>query len=211
MHVVSVQVGSAQTLQVGTREIETGINKIPAKEIALRIEGVEGDAVVNTRHHGGPDQAVYVYSAEDYAWWEQQLDQSLEPGTFGENLTVSETPDVIRIGDRLIIGAVVLEMTAPRIPCATFATRMGQANWIRRFRDAKRPGFYCRVTEKGTVRPGDRIQWAPALEGNVALHEMVEYFSASDLPAVDMQRTLASPIAGRARAEYEARLNSQVG
>ena len=56
------------------------------------------------------------------------------------------TPEsaLFRIGDRLHIGEVILEVTAPRIPCDTFATRVGDPTFIERFRKAGRPGFYCR-------------------------------------------------------------------
>lgn len=208
MHVVSVQTGSARTLQIGERSVETGIGKTPVGQIDLQSAGVTGDAVMNTKHHGGPDQAVYVYSSEDYAWWEDRLERSLEPGTFGENVTVSSAPPLIRIGDRIEVGEALLEVTAPRIPCATFAVRMEEADWIRRFRDADRPGFYCRVLQPGTVRPGDRMQWTAAPEANVSLDEMVEHFYATDIALPDIRRALSSPIAIRSRAEYEKRLTS---
>jgi MOSC domain-containing protein YiiM len=209
MHVVSVQVGSAQVLDLGSRSVTTGIDKQAVDQVALERAGVTGDAVVNTKHHGGRDQAVYVYTAADYGWWEQELERSLEPGTFGENLTVSSTPPLIRIGDRIQVGDALVEVTAPRTPCATFAARMGETNWIRRFRDANRPGFYCRVLQPGTVRPGDRMQWTAAPDANVSLEEMVEHFHANAVPLPDVRRALASPIAIRSRAGYEALLNGQ--
>jgi MOSC domain-containing protein YiiM len=208
MHVVSVQVGSAQVLDLGSRSVTTGIHKEAVDQVALEKAGVTGDAVVNTKHHGGRDQAVYVYSAADYAWWEGQLGRSLAPGAFGENVTVSSVPPLIRIGDRIQVGEALLEVTAPRIPCATFAARMEEADWLRRFRDANRPGFYCRVQQPGTVRLGDRTQWTAAPEAYVSLDEMVEHFYATDIPLPDIRRALASPIAIRSRAEYEKRLTS---
>lgn len=204
MHVVSVQVGSVRRLDLGSRTAETGIHKVPTTSIAVEFDGIAGDAVVNTEHHGGPDQAVYVYSAADYTWWEAQLDRSLHPGMFGENLTISEAPGVIRAGDRLVIGGVLLEVTAPRIPCSKFAARMGETNWIRRFRDAGRPGFYCRVLAPGVVTPGDTVEWASAAAEYLSLDEMVEDVYASDLSPERIRRALASPIAARARAEYES-------
>jgi MOSC domain-containing protein YiiM len=206
MHVVSVQIGSARTLDLGSRNVATGIHKSPVDEITLQPEGVVGDAVVNTKHHGGLDQAVYGYAADDYAWWELELGRSAEPGTFGENLTISDAPGVVRAGDRLRIGPALLEVTAPRIPCATFAARMGEPGWIRRFRDAERPGFYCRVLEPGIIGPGDRVGWSAAPPENVSLAEMVEDVYASDLPEARVRRALASPIAERARAEYRSQL-----
>lgn len=207
MHVISVQVGSSRSLDLGSRTITTGIHKAPVDRIMLETGGVIGDAIVNIKHHGGPDQAVYVYSAEDYAWWEDELNRSLEPGTFGENVTVSTAPKNVRIGDRVKVGEALLEVTAPRIPCATFAARMGEEGWIRRFRDANRPGFYCRVLQAGIVKPGDAMQWAAAPQENVSLDDMVDHFYAKDVPLPEVRRALASPIASRSRAQYQRLLD----
>ncbi len=206
MHVVSVQLGTAHSLDLDTRTITTGIDKIPVEEIVVQIGGVAGDVVVNEKHHGGRDQAVYAYSAGDYAWWEQQLGRALTPGMFGENLTISHAPDVIRAGDRLRAGDVLLEVSAPRNPCATFSAQMGEADWIRRFRDAQRPGFYCRVLEPGTIRAGNTMEWISAPVKNISLREMVDHAYAGDVPAAGLQRALASPISHRARAQYQSRL-----
>lgn len=206
MHVVSVQLGTARTLDLDTRTITTGIDKTPVEEIVVQTGGVAGDAVMNEKHHGGPDQAVYVYSAEDHAWWEQQLGRSLTPGLFGENLTISRVPEVVRAGDRLRAGDVLLEVSAPRNPCATFSAQMGEPDWIRRFRDARRPGFYCRVLEPGTIRAGTTVEWISAPAENISLREMVDHAHSGGLPAAAVQRALASPISDRARAQYQSRL-----
>ena len=120
--------------------------------------GVEGDCVADANHHGGPDQAVYVYFAEDYEWWSEKLGRTLAPGTFGDNLTISgiSSPDVA-IGDRFIAGEVVLEVTVPRIPCGTLARRMEDREFVKAFRDAERPGVYCRVIAEGEVRAGTPV------------------------------------------------------
>jgi MOSC domain-containing protein YiiM len=204
MHVVSVQIGTARDFDLGSRRVESGIDKRPVETISVGTGGVVGDAVVNTRHHGGPDQAVYVYTAADYTWWQSRLGRSLEPGTFGENLTISDTPNTVRVGDRLAVGDVVLEVTAPRIPCSTFAARMGEENWIRRFRDAGRPGFYCRVLASGVVAPGDSVEWISGPVEHVTLEEMIEDFYASPVSLDRIRRALASPIAERARAGYQS-------
>ena len=43
-------------------------------------------------------------------------------------------------------GGAVLELTAPRIPCAVFADRMGDRRWLKRFAAAERPGAYARLS-----------------------------------------------------------------
>lgn len=122
--------------------------------------GLAGDQIYDRAHHGGRDQAVYAYAAEDRAWWAIELGRDLAPGAFGENLT-TEGVDVTGavIGERWAIGAdgLVLEVTSPRIPCRTFQGWMGEAHWVKRFTEHGAPGAYLRVVTPGTVGAGDIV------------------------------------------------------
>jgi len=122
--------------------------------------GLVGDSVGNRSHHGGDDQAVYAYAREDLDRWESELGRPLAPGAFGENLTTRGV-DVsgARIGERWRVGpAVVLQVTDPRIPCATFRAWMGVRGWLRTFTLAAVPGAYLRVVSPGHLRAGDRVE-----------------------------------------------------
>jgi len=117
MHLLSINLGRPQLLQIGKHATTTGIYKSPVEAVQISTSGLMGDHIDDQEHHGGPDQAVYVYSIEDYDWWMEQLSEALPPGTFGENLTFSSFgPAPVRIGDRFRIGQVLLEVSAPRIP-----------------------------------------------------------------------------------------------
>ena len=101
MRVDSVNAGSAEQMTIGARTITTGIRKRPVGHGYAGTLGLAGDVVANAKHHGGPDQALYLYSSEDYAWWAGELGDAPQPGMFGENLTLSSFgPDEVRIGDR---------------------------------------------------------------------------------------------------------------
>src|SRR5579872_5822711 len=119
MRVVSVNVGKEQPIRGAKPSGKTGIYKMPsAAPVQVTPLGLEGDAIVDTENHGGLDQAVYVFTMPDYTWWSTHLGRPLAPGTFGENLTLSDLESAtLRIGDRLQVGQVLLEITAPRIPC----------------------------------------------------------------------------------------------
>jgi MOSC domain-containing protein YiiM len=52
---------------------------------------------------------------------------------------------------------VVLEVSAPRTPCRTFAAFLHLSQWIKTFTQAGKPGAYLRVISPGTVRAGDAI------------------------------------------------------
>lgn len=66
---------------------------------------------------------------------------------FGENLTVRalEVTDAV-IGEQWQVGTEVqVEVTAPRLPCATFARHVKQPRWVRRFSDRTDVGVYLRI------------------------------------------------------------------
>ena len=125
-----------------------------------RPNGLAGDIVCTTEHHGGTDQAVYAYAREDLDWWERELGYELPAGQFGENLT-TQGLDLTNtlVGERWRIGGtVVLQATSPRIPCTTFAHRMGEPKWVKRFTARGATGTYLRVVVPGEIKAGDRIE-----------------------------------------------------
>jgi len=209
MHLFSINIGKAQPIANGGKSGVTGIFKQPARGAVRGGNlGLEGDAVVNKKHHGGPDQAVYVYGADDYAWWSAELGFDLEPGTFGDNLTVSnlEASD-LNIGDRLHIGdQVVLEISAARIPCATLAARMDDSTFVKRFRHAERPGIYCRVIQGGAIDAGDGVTLETYSGATITVREMFQLYYDNSADEAAIRRVLAAPIAIRARQDNEERL-----
>ncbi|MCL2793781.1 MAG: MOSC domain-containing protein [Microbacteriaceae bacterium] len=137
----------------------TAIDKRPVGD-ALKVYdyGVYGDVQADRKNHGGLFQAVYAYAQEDADWWAEQLGRDIPPGLFGENLrTQGIAVSSAEIGERWRIGSVLLEVTAPRTPCATFQRRMGEPQWVKRFTDAGRTGAYFRVVERGHLTAGDPI------------------------------------------------------
>jgi MOSC domain-containing protein YiiM len=135
--------------------------------------GLAGDLVANGRHHGGSAQAVYAYARESLNFWEGRLARPLPCGFFGENLTTTDIDvDGARVGERWRVGdEIELQVTSPRIPCATFARWIGVPRWVRTFAHEGRPGAYLRVVRPGSVCPGAAIQIVhrPAHEVTVSL------------------------------------------
>ena len=122
--------------------------------------GLAGDRVYDLKHHGGDDQAVYAYAREDLDGWEAEFGRPLPGGSFGENLTtLGLDVNGALIGERWLIGPqVVLEVSCPRIPCATFQGWLQREGWIKRFTGAALPGAYLRVIEPGEIRAGDPVE-----------------------------------------------------
>ncbi len=205
MHVLSVNIGQQRTQPKGDAQEITGIYKLPV-QVPVRVErlGLPGDFISDQENHGGPDQAVYMYGAPDYEWWSKELDTPLEPGTFGENLTLSDFESArYNIGDQLQIGSVLLEFTAPRIPCSTLARRMRDPSFVKRYKQAERPGMYCRVIQEGTLQAGDAATVVSYQGATVsALDVFREHQSREKHPEL-LRRILESPIAIRERLDVE--------
>ncbi len=209
MKVVSVNVGRCETVTGPGFEAESGIVKrsVPGP-VAVGSLGLESDEIVHLEHHGGPDQAVYVYRTEDYDWWSTELGRTLDPGLFGENLTLSGLPgaDPV-IGTRIRFANLELEVTAPRIPCATFSARMNDPDFIKRFKDAARLGAYCRVIAPGHVEAGESFTFSAPADSDTAV-SVVDLFRAHyrGLDADEVRRFLAAPIDHRTRTWLEHKL-----
>lgn len=211
MKLISVNLGQERTLERKGRAEQTGIFKLPTEE-AVRVTklGLEGDVIVSKKHHGGPDQAVYVYGAADYEWWSKELGKEIDPGTFGENLTISELESAqFNVGDFLHVGEVTFQITAPRIPCGTFAARMDDSKWVKRFRYAERPGLYCRVMKEGWVKAGDAVSVEPYIGETISVLEMFREFYNKDKSEESFQRHFRAPIAIRARIGLEKERQSR--
>ena len=206
MRLLSVNTRRENSIRNAKRSGATGIFKQPAHgSVEITENGLAGDTVCDVENHGGPDQAVYVFGAPDYAWWSDNLDRDLPPGTFGENLTISGLESAqVRIGDRLRVGdSVVLEVTTPRIPCVTLAARMEDPAFLRR---AERSGIYCRILRGGRVRAGDPVEWQVYRGESLSAIEMFRDFFDVDPSEATIRRHLAAPIAVRAREEKERQL-----
>ena len=210
MKLLSVNLGQERILQRKDRLEKTGIFKIPTSEsIWLSSLGLQNDVIVSKKHHGGPDQAVYVYGAVDYEWWTNELAKQLDPGTFGENLTITELESAqFNIGDYLHVGAVTLQVTAPRIPCKTFAARMEDPYWVKKFRHAERPGLYCRVIKEGFVKTGDTVSVENYSGKTISILEMYRDYYVKDKTEARMQRQLDAPIDIRSRKSLEEELRN---
>jgi MOSC domain-containing protein YiiM len=168
MRLLSVNVGQPRLNPWKTIKL-TGIDKRPVagpvmvtrpRAAGMGLVGLAGDRVYDVMNHGGPDRAVYAYAREDLDFWAAELGRPLPNGVFGENMT-TEGADAngALIGERWRIGPdLILEVSAPRIPCGTFQGWLAQAGWIKRFVLAAMPGPYFRVIQPGEIQAGDPIE-----------------------------------------------------
>ncbi len=203
MKLLSTNIGKERQQQRKDYVETTGIYKLPVDgPVEIKSLGIEGDAICDKKNHGGPDQALYIYGGADYAWWKQEIGKELTPGTFGDNLTISELESAtFNVGDYIHIGEVTLQVTSPRIPCSTFATRMGDPQWVKKFRAAERPGLYVRVVKEGTIKAGDPVTTEKYAGETVSIVQMYRDHYDKDYNKELLHRYLNSPIDIRSR-EY---------
>lgn len=179
----------------------TAIDKRPAAgPVRVHRLGLRGDIQADRFNHGGEDQAVYAYSQADADFWAQALGRELPPGIFGENLRVAgiATTGAV-IGERWKVGLdVELEVTSPRVPCATFQRRMGEPQWVKRFTEEGRVGAYLRVIHTGAIQAGDHIHRTFVPRHGITVGQ---WFSE---PTPDMVETLRD-----AEADGEIRLQDE--
>lgn len=207
MKLVSINIGQREILESALYKKPTGIRKRAVPTAQISSLGVKGDYVGDQKYHGGPDQAVYLYTMPDYDWWTAQLETPIVPGTFGENLTVSGLESAkLCVGDRLQIGALLLEVAAPRTPCSTLAARMEDPQFVKRFKEAERPGAYCRVVNPATVQTGDSVTLERSASSVTLVELSSSHYAHAKLERSQLERLLAAPIAVRMRAVFEARL-----
>ncbi|MEB2847896.1 MOSC domain-containing protein [Rhizobiales bacterium RZME27] len=194
MKLLAICIGSPEKL--AGKSYKTGINKIGVSmPVMIDREGVLGDAVCNGKYHGGPEQAVLLEGSLTIDWWSERLGRSLAPGAFGENLVIEglDNRDV-SAGDRFIIGdGLELQATSARTPCGTLAARMGDPSIVKTYRQAMRPGIYCRVLTSGTACAGDAVQHIRHDGSGVQIPEMLEKFGKR-LNEADTARFLQAPI-----------------
>ena len=188
----------------------TAIDKRPVDgPVKVHKLGLHGDIQASRIHHGGEDQALYAYSQADANYWVGELQRELPPGTFGENLRVAgiETTGAV-IGERWRIGLdVEVEVTSPRVPCATFQRRMDESQWVKRFTEAGRVGAYLRVIRTGSIQAGDHIHRLFVPKHGVTIGQ---WFSEPDVDAIEALRDAEADGEIRLQPEYHERFEKML-
>jgi MOSC domain-containing protein YiiM len=181
MHVISVNVGRPREVLWKGRMVTTSIFKDAVEgPVALRRHNLDGDEQADLAVHGGPDKAVYAYSAEHYVYWRQELPEAELPwGVFGENLTVAGLDETaVRIGDRFRVGSSELIATQPRLPCYKLGLRFGRDDILKRFLASRRSGVYFAVAQEGQVAAGDPIELLARDPHGVGVADIVRLYVA---------------------------------
>jgi len=187
--VISVNVGLPREVVWKGRTVVTGIFKESvAGRVALRQLNLDGDRQADLTVHGGPDKAVYAYSAEHYSFWREQFPEMELPwGMFGENLTIEGLDENIHIGDLFEIGTAHLMVTQPRMPCYKLGLKFGRDDILKRFLRSGLTGFYFAVLKEGEVAAGDPIRLLHSDEHQVKVADITRLYR-EDKHNIDLMR-----------------------
>jgi MOSC domain-containing protein YiiM len=154
--------------------------------------GLDGDAQADLRVHGGPEKAVYAYSAAHYSPWAREwpeLESRFRPGAFGENLTVDGLAEAdLCVGDIHGIGTTRLQVCQPRQPCFKLALNFGNSRLPKALVRNGRSGWYYRVLEPGTLQSGDRIELIHRPLPDFPFNDLLQFLYSRDLDAVALER-----------------------
>ena len=131
-----------------------GTIKIPAGEITLNHEGIQGDA------HGGKwHRQVSLLGKESLEKTEPSLGRKLAYGEFAENITTEGFPLYqMKPLDRLKSGPIVLEVTQIGKKChgSNCAIFQETGNCV-----MPKEGIFCRVLKGGELKAGDILEYHP--------------------------------------------------
>ncbi|RBY95432.1 MOSC domain-containing protein [Blastococcus sp. TF02-8] len=206
--VTAVCVSGADLLPLPDRRPNrSGIDKHPVEgRVAVGELGLDGDVQVNRKYHGGDGQQVYAYAQEDADWWAVELGRELPPGRFGENLrTCGLDLTSAVLGERWRVGTALLEVTAPRIPCANFARFWDVPQLVKRFTAHGAPGAYLRVLETGELGAGDGIELVHRPDHGVTIDLTFRAWTTQKHRAAELAPALAF-LPERNRAKAAARV-----
>jgi MOSC domain-containing protein YiiM len=160
MKVVSTNISESRIITIGDEEVKTGMYKVPVQDgVFLTKSGVNNDAVIDLKFHGGEDKAAYFFGQNNYPYFKELYpNANWEIGMFGENLTLDFVDEsTLNIGDVYQVGEAIVQISQPRIPCSKLGFRMGSPSAVKAFAEAPFPGIYVRVLQDGKVKVGDEM------------------------------------------------------
>lgn len=137
-----------------------GVPKLPVPSARVTALGIDGDAHHDTKHHGGPNAAVCLFSIEVIDRLRAE-GHPISPGSTGENITVQGLDWTgVTPGTRLsFAGGVELEVTHYTTPCSTIRNSFRELAF-RRIQQEDHPGqsrVYAKVVREGTVSINDQV------------------------------------------------------
>ena len=214
MEVISVNTSALVNIEYGETKVSMGIFKTPvAGPIFVGSYNLDGDRQVDLKNHGGESKAVYGFSADHYSYWSKTLSRpDIQPGTFGENLTISGFDEnKIHIGDDLSIGDCVLQVSQPRVPYFKLGLALSNNELPRLFVRYGATGIYFRVIKEGFIKAGDTVQIIKPEPSAISIKSLFDaYFNDRSQAAISVieQASQVSQLSEEWQRKLPSRLHS---
>lgn len=163
LHLLGAGAPTQQGTVVRISASDGGVPKRSVDVAEVLDRGLVGDRQADRRNHGRPLQALCIWSLEVIEALQAE-GHPIEPGSAGENITVSGLDwPTLRTGAQLLIGDVLAEVSAYATPCSKNAPWFLDRDFNRMNHD-RHPGWsrvYAWVREPGTIRTGDAVVVEP--------------------------------------------------
>jgi MOSC domain-containing protein YiiM len=155
-----ISVRTGEIIPLGPNLVPSGfVKEQRSGNIAVTLQGLDGDRQADLTAHGGPEKAVYGYADRHYVAWAADfpaLASAFRSGAMGENLTISDMDENdICVGDIHAVGSALLQVCQPRQPCFKLALRHNEKRLPKAMVRSGRAGWYYRVLREGTLSQGD--------------------------------------------------------
>ena len=206
----SVQVGRIAPL--GPDGVPSAIVKSTVEgPVAVATLGLAGDEQADLTVHGGPEKAVYAYSAAHYPAWAADFPEHEDlfvAGGVGENLTIDGLLERdLCVGDVHAIGTARLQVCQPRQPCFKFSLRFDDNQLPKAMVRNGRAGWYYRVVEEGVLAAGDCVELADRPNPDFGFDRLVEIVNrrratSDEFEAMAKMQGLAGDLRSWARAQW---------
>jgi MOSC domain-containing protein YiiM len=182
MKVLSVNIGKSKKIKWQFKTVETGIFKYAVDiPIFLDTEDVKNDHVIDRKHHGGNDKAVYMYAKNNYKFFQELYpDLEFHNGIFGENITIDNLSETeVYIGDIFQIGEAIIQVSQPRFPCFKLGIVFNNQKIVKQFLNAPFSGFYFRVLQKGIVKKDDEMNLIEKAKNSMTVAEIYSIYTTN--------------------------------
>lgn len=212
LKITALMTGRSALLPGGKR---SAIAKHPVLgPVPIGTLGLHGDLQVDKRHHGGPEMAVHLYPLAHHDFWREQLgDHALldDPGAFGGNIASEGLDETqVRIGERFRLGSALLEVSQPRMPCATIERRFERKGMVAAILVSGRCGWYFRVIKEGEAMAGDALEAIPDSGTDHTVRETFTALADKKAPA-DHQLLVSLSQCPTLSGEWRAKADSKLG
>ena len=136
-----------------------GVPKPSVDSIDVRFNGVLGERIRDTKHHGGPNRAVCILSNQTLEFLQDQ-GHPIDGGSTGENLLLDVEEEALEPGVRLKFSHVELEITSPAPPCKTIQASFtnGDFKQLSHKLNSQRTRWYAQVIQEGIIHVEEAVE-----------------------------------------------------